>query len=310
MSHHHVASPTPVPPFRHEALLYDDPAVLYGKLEKLIVPAVVAGASVLVSLAEERLSGLSEVMGRPALRGVECLASIDWAPHAARRLRDLGDRFGRSGTAGRPSLVIAEIPWRLDEPSLVTEWGRADAAANIVLAAFQAHLVCAYDTSTLPTEVISAVPATHQGPEYVAPHEHLTTDAQSPGRLVVPEHAVNLEASDAAGARQLARDWTGRAGLGSAAVDDFCLSVSEVATNALVHGRSPVCCSAWLDSSWLWYQVDDAGPGIDVLAGYSTPERSAASGRGLWLTRQLVDAVQIAPAHGGYVSSVRLGVLT
>ena len=61
------------------------------------------------------------------------------------------------------------------------------------------------------------------------------------------------------------------------------------------------------DGGYLVCQIDDAGAGLaDPLAGYRPPGTEQRAGRGLWLARQVVDLMQIAPGHRG--TSVRFQV--
>jgi len=85
--------------------------------------------------------------------------------------------------------------------------------------------------------------------------------------------------------------------------DELVLAVNEIATNAIVHGRSPATVRAWRLDDELVFEVSDSGSGIkDVLAGQLTPSKAGLGGRGLWLTRLLCDAVEIRNGVGCTVS--------
>jgi anti-sigma regulatory factor (Ser/Thr protein kinase) len=84
------------------------------------------------------------------------------------------------------------------------------------------------------------------------------------------------------------------------AIDDLELAVSEVATNALVHGGSPRLMWCYAQDDELVCQVHDAGPGpADPLVGYLPPDLNGLRGRGLWLAHQLCDVVEIAGGGSG-----------
>ena len=74
----------------------------------------------------------------------------------------------------------------------------------------------------------------------------------------------------------------------------------EIATNAVVHGRTPATLRIWHADGEVIVEVSDEGDGIrDVLAGQLMPSPSRPGGRGLWLSRLLCDAVEVrrrAPA--------------
>ncbi|WEH33867.1 ATP-binding protein [Streptomyces sp. AM 4-1-1] len=72
-------------------------------------------------------------------------------------------------------------------------------------------------------------------------------------------------------------------------IDDIELCVSELATNALIHGVPPgrefsVHLNATADRVRL--EVRDSGPGRPVVG---SPDRQACSGRGLFLVNELAD---------------------
>jgi anti-sigma regulatory factor (Ser/Thr protein kinase) len=80
------------------------------------------------------------------------------------------------------------------------------------------------------------------------------------------------------------------AGLTPSRAEEAVLAVNEVATNALLHGGPPAALRVW---------IDDRGTGIeDVLAGAQRPSATQIGGRGLWITRQLCDDVEITNDEG------------
>ena len=81
----------------------------------------------------------------------------------------------------------------------------------------------------------------------------------------------------------------------------FVVAVNEVMTNAIHHGGG----NGTLRVAWAGEHFDcevvDRGPGIPpekLDAGFA-PAADTLSGRGLWLTRQLCDKVDIASDHAG-----------
>ena len=89
------------------------------------------------------------------------------------------------------------------------------------------------------------------------------------------------------------------AGLSSARVGEMVLAVNEVATNAVIHGRPPTRLRVWKADGEIVFEVSDAGEGIaDGVAGHLRPPPDALSGRGLWLTRLLADAVEVRNGDG------------
>ncbi|MET9826633.1 ATP-binding protein [Streptomyces sp. NPDC006349] len=80
-------------------------------------------------------------------------------------------------------------------------------------------------------------------------------------------------------------------------LDDVTLCVSELATNALLHGAPPgreYCVSLTLDGSVIRLAVRDSGDRqLDVDIPEAGPE--ACSGRGLRIVREVADDMGISP---------------
>jgi anti-sigma regulatory factor (Ser/Thr protein kinase) len=74
---------------------------------------------------------------------------------------------------------------------------------------------------------------------------------------------------------------------------DFVLALSEIATNALVHGGPPVEARVWVGPDRLHAVVSDNGPGPDPLVGYLPVSPSPGGGIGLRLARQLTDHLAV-----------------
>jgi serine/threonine-protein kinase RsbW len=92
-------------------------------------------------------------------------------------------------------------------------------------------------------------------------------------------------------------------GLARDRADEVALAVNEIACNALVHGEPPARLRIWEGDGALTCQVSDAGEGIkDVRAGQALPPAERIGGRGLWLARELSDAMEIRNVGGCTVS--------
>jgi serine/threonine-protein kinase RsbW len=91
------------------------------------------------------------------------------------------------------------------------------------------------------------------------------------------------------------------------AADDFVLAVSEIATNAVVHGGGSGALSLWHDHDQITCRIADTGPGMaDPAAGCTPPPPSATGGYGLWLARNLTSALLISTSPAGTTVLVRL----
>jgi hypothetical protein len=76
---------------------------------------------------------------------------------------------------------------------------------------------------------------------------------------------------------------------------DFVLAIDELATNSIRHGGGRGIVRLWTDHNSLVCEVRDQGRIADPLAGRHRPPLDAFAGRGLWITNQLCDLVQIRP---------------
>ena len=107
--------------------------------------------------------------------------------------------------------------------------------------------------------------------------------------------------------RDLVRTCATAAGLPPARVAEIVLAAHEIAVNALTHGHGEGSVRLWNDGDELVCEIEDHGPGIaDSRAGLLPPDPTRSHGRGLWIARQLCEAVEIESADPG--ARVRLHV--
>jgi anti-sigma regulatory factor (Ser/Thr protein kinase) len=125
----------------------------------------------------------------------------------------------------------------------------------------------------------------------------------------VPREAVGLPfgLEQLHRARGLVREQATDAGLSSQRVDDLVLAISELASNAVRHGRGRGVLRAWTRRDRIICQVDDRGHIKDPLAAHRLPPPDAAGGMGLWTVNQLCDLVEVRSSCDG--TSVRVHAL-
>jgi anti-sigma regulatory factor (Ser/Thr protein kinase) len=122
-----------------------------------------------------------------------------------------------------------------------------------------------------------------------------------------PAAAVSITYRDnLAEVRQFVRDNAARAGLPAARVGDLVIAVSELAANTLSHTDGSGTLHMWAASGELLCQVQDGGHLADPLAGRIRPPPDAGRGHGLWVVRQLSDALDITTGPGGTVIRLRM----
>ncbi|MGK5627347.1 ATP-binding protein [Streptomyces sp. URMC 123] len=101
------------------------------------------------------------------------------------------------------------------------------------------------------------------------------------------------------------------AGLREPRRSDFVLAVHEVACNAIEHGGGEGRLVLYCHAGTLHCRVTDNGPGFteDVIPPDPPGMLSGEGGRGLWLTRQLTDRLEIAAgAAVGAVVTLAVGL--
>lgn len=122
--------------------------------------------------------------------------------------------------------------------------------------------------------------------------------------------ATTLECSrhsDVAVTRRTVRAHHAEIGLDPDLAADVELAVSEVLTNALLHGSPPTLVHLYEEADmWVCHVQDGGGLPVDPLAGVLPPTEPSDHGYGLWLARQLVAAVDVGSDLTG--THVRLHV--
>ena len=87
------------------------------------------------------------------------------------------------------------------------------------------------------------------------------------------------------------------------------LAVTEVLTNALLHGAPPALLHVYdAGATWVCHVEDGGLAPMDPLAGLLPPAEPSDHGYGLWLARQLCAAVDVGHDRSG--THVRLHTRT
>jgi anti-sigma regulatory factor (Ser/Thr protein kinase) len=198
------------------------------------------------------------------------------------------------------------VPWEW--------WARYESAANDIYDEFPMYGLCPYDTRITPPEVLADVRQTHPHVVTVDGHRSPSAAYRDPRDFLasaVTPWADPLESSPPAvelldPSPAAARGAIGRlqqtAALRDEDLNGLVLSVSEAVTNALVHGRPPVCFRAWVQPGRVVVTVTDGGPGpADPAVGMMPVGRAAGQGGlGLWLTHQMCAYVSLQRGDSGF----------
>ncbi|MGW4501143.1 ATP-binding protein [Micromonospora sp. NPDC004336] len=144
------------------------------------------------------------------------------------------------------------------------------------------------------------------------------TNAEPPApRTVVPIEPSLLiaEAFEQAQVTELRHSVTSCAhasGLTGQRLDDFVLAVNELITNAVRHGGGRGWLRLWRQPERLVCEVSDHGRGISTqrLGDRSRPAPDTAGGWGLWLARELSDAMEVDTGAAGTTVRISATVAT
>ena len=209
--------------------------------------------------------------------------------------------------------VVAEQDLAARSAAEVRDYQRLEAMVNVVFRDHPLTLLCPYDAHALSSELFDISRQTHSDVMDATgcrPNEQFADPAAILLGLATvtsaPANAVTLRAdgpSDVSTARRFVRDHSTRAGLDADTVDDLVLAVTEILTNAVIHGQPPRSLHLYDGgATWVCHVHDSgAGPG-DPFAGFAPPAVPSDHGYGLWLARQLCDAVDVgADATGTHV---------
>jgi anti-sigma regulatory factor (Ser/Thr protein kinase) len=293
------------PSFRHEALIYGDAEEFLGGTVPFLREALDEGEPVLVAVTGERTALLEGELGADA-------ADVHFADmerlgrNPARIIpfwREFVDEHG-----GRPIRGIGEPVWPGRNRHEIDECQRHELLLNIAFDGPPAwSLLCPYDGSSLPDEVLARVADSHQdvsgegGPGQTDERDCLA--GELPGRPPVID-AFGFTSDGLSQVRRRVERAAALAGLDAQRSADLVLAASELAANSVVHGGGTGTVRIWRDEDRLVVEVEDAGQIGEQLVGRIRPGRTDPGGRGLWLAHQLCDLVQVR--SGALGTTVRL----
>jgi anti-sigma regulatory factor (Ser/Thr protein kinase) len=298
--------------FRHEAVFYSGLDDLVGLVAPFVVEGLELGEAVLVAELPDRVRVLEKALGDDAAR----VSFIDMTevgrnpaciiPEWRRFVDEHRDSGGFRGVgepawAGRRAVELEEC--RLHEALLNVAFDDGPAW----------QLLCPYDASALPTEVLRNAmlthPTVHGGAEtpFAGYEGHAHASEEFTRRLPDPPSGaeeIRFGEGDLSGLRSVVRRLCDNANLQEDVVDDLVLAAHELAANSVVHGGGGGTLRAWDAADDFVLEVDDAGVIDDVLVGRSPQVGFAENGRGVWMANQLCDLVQVRSS--AYGTTVRV----
>jgi anti-sigma regulatory factor (Ser/Thr protein kinase) len=200
--------------------------------------------------------------------------------------------------------IVGEPIWAERTDEEYPACAEHEALINVALGESPAYIQCPYDTTKLPTSVLTDATRTH--PTLASPSDRwLSPTYTDPGAVAasfdVPlsqapsgsEFVVIGPDTGARSARVVVHDAGRMHGMDDDRLSDVRLVAQELAVNTLTHspnGRGLL--EVWTADDHLVLQVQDGGRITDQLVGRRAPEPPHV-GHGLFVVHQLADLVRI-----------------
>lgn len=302
--------------FTHPALLYRGEQEFFERVGTFVRGAVAAGEPVLVAVPAPRLHALRDHLGSTARH-------VTWVD-----MTDLGRNPGRILSAlhsfadahpGRHVHIVGEPIWAGRTAAETREATRHEALINLAFAGRSATILCPYDTSALPADVVSGVHRTHPvltegralwaSAHYADPLQ-VCGDCDTPlGEPPLSARVISYAEGGLAGVRAYADQWAGGLGLSPDRRTDLMLAIGEAVSNSVRHGGGRGTLRLWADASTAFAETTDSGGLGDPLTGRRRPDPvSATGGRGVWMMHQLCDLVEIRTLPSGLVVRMSMDI--
>ncbi len=294
--------------FRHDAAVYSDDDEFLAMAVPFVSDGVDRGEPVLVTTTPANIDLLHDALGTRA-------SAFDHAETAyfGRRPPERATEFFRywqrkaTSVGCRNVRVLAEPLWAGRTESDVRAWRRMEAGLNVVLADTNVWMICPYDTRVVSEEGIAHALKTHPAdvrgtesipsPDYVDPVEY----ANACDAVPLPDRPATAAVLPLRGdLNALRRFIVGRAtDLGLSEERAAMLTVAVGETLAFLRDDGHV--ALWLRDGAVVCELSGAsGTALDPFAGFRPPEVRAPTelGDGLWITRQICEALDVRVGHG------------
>jgi anti-sigma regulatory factor (Ser/Thr protein kinase) len=299
--------------FHHEAVFYEGDDQFVDRSLAFIHEGLERDEPVLVMVGSRKLELLRGALGTHA--GDVHFADMEVVGRNPARIIPAWSRFVAAHAGGGGGLRgIGEPIWAGRNSSELSECQLHESLINLAFAAADDfRLICPYDTSALPEDVIVEARRSHpvvsNGGAERASLDYCGID-KAAARFAEPlpeppadaeELSVNVGRLRAA--RLLVRARAQQAGLGERS-EDLVLAVNEVLSNSLHHAGQDGSLRVWQEPDGLVCEVRDGGHILKPLIGREEPPIGQVGGHGIWLVNLVCDLVQVRSNPNG--STVRM----
>jgi anti-sigma regulatory factor (Ser/Thr protein kinase) len=299
--------------FHHEAVFYAGDDQFVDRSLAFIEEGLEREEAVLVMVGSRKLELVRRALGARA-QDVH-FADMEVVGRNPARIipawsRFVADHAGKGGGMRG----IGEPIWADRNPSELVECQLHESLINLAFAAAdEFRLICPYDTSALPDDVIAEARRSHPVVSLDGAEAH-SHDYRGIERVAArfaeplpdpPPDAEELTVTLGAlsDARQLVHARAAEVGLGARS-DDFALAVNEVLSNSINHAGQDGTLRIWQDADALVCEVRDGGHIVQPLIGREEPSIGQIGGHGIWLVNLVCDLVEVRSNESG--SAVRM----
>lgn len=291
--------------FRHEVAFYEGVDGLPAAVLPFLLQGVEHGEPMLVVMLPDRLRVLRQAMGQLADRVEWVDMSTVGANPAC--IIPAWTTFVEEHQEAGPFRGIGEPIWSGRRGVELAEAELHESLLNLAFDHGPAwRLLCPYDVTSLPGEVLEEALRNHpvrEGAQPVIPyagHAHARR-AFSQELPAVPAEATSLPfgAGDLSTVREVVRRACEAARLHPAATDDVVLAAHELAANSVHHAGGGGSLLVWDEPGALAVEVRDQGHIDDPLVGRHPLDLASEHGRGIWMANQLCDLVQVRSGDHG-----------
>ena len=289
--------------FRHEILLYAGIDDFVAKTAACLREGIERGEPCVVAVSVEKIARLQSELGDTA----DAVRFVDMAEagrNPARLIPLWVDVIEEH--PGRTLRGIGEPIWAERSAAELEECHLHESLLNLALHDAPVLLVCPYDIETLNPAVVDDALRTHPVVA-IDGHAHESASYAAPthpleGALPEPEgitDTLDVRVEQLAALRRLATERAEAFGLDDRQVYTSVLAVTELATNSVRYGGGTATFRTWRSDDALLFEVSDKGHIEDPLAGRVRPPARQDRGRGLWITNQVCDLVQLRSSADG-----------
>jgi anti-sigma regulatory factor (Ser/Thr protein kinase) len=291
--------------FRHEALIYGDSDDFLAGTVPFLRAGLEAGEPALVAVTARNTELLRDELGADA-------EQVRFAP-----MEELGRNPARiipfwreflDAQDGRSVRGIGEPVWPGRGQAEIDECQRHESLLNVAFSPAPAwSLLCPYDGSALPDEVLACVSHSHrtvaqagvreQSNEYLAESDCFAGELPRPLEV----QTCTFDRTGLSAVRRRVERAAEEAEVAASDIFDLVAAASELAANSVSHGGGAGSMRIWREAGYLMLEFEDEGTLEEPLAGRLRPTLTQHRGRGLWLANQLCDLVQIRSGPSGTV---------